>query len=199
MPIVLRLAMLVLALGLTAAAPALAHHPMGGTTPATLVQGLLSGFGHPIIGIDHLAAIVAVGVLAAALPRAVVLPIAFVLASLVGVAVHVAAIDVPAAELAIAVSVMALGILLLGGVLPRPPVIVTLGAVAGFFHGYAFGESIIGAEPTPLVAYLVGLAVVQIGIALAAMVAARSATAAWLPRAAGALVLAVGLVALASA
>ena len=37
------------------ASPAAAHHPMGGTPPSTFVEGLLSGFGHPVIGPDHLA------------------------------------------------------------------------------------------------------------------------------------------------
>ena len=42
--------------------PAVAHHPMGGATPITLLEGLLSGFGHPIIGFDHLLFIFAVGI-----------------------------------------------------------------------------------------------------------------------------------------
>lgn len=44
-------------------------------------------------------------------------------------------------------------------------------------HGYALGESIYGAEPTPLYAYLFGLALIQSAIALAAMRAAH-----WLTR-----------------
>ena len=34
--------------------PAQAHHPMGGATPGNWMEGLLSGWGHPIIGADHL-------------------------------------------------------------------------------------------------------------------------------------------------
>ena len=60
----LRLPALVLAATIASVAAAHAHHVMGGQTPATFVQGLLSGFGHPIIGIDHLAFIVAMGVAA---------------------------------------------------------------------------------------------------------------------------------------
>ena len=48
----------VLAIMIVIAQPAWAHHPMGGTLPQTFLQGLLSGFGHPVIGVDHLAAIV---------------------------------------------------------------------------------------------------------------------------------------------
>jgi len=47
-------------------APAYAHHLMGGRTPATFAEGMLSGLGHPVIGLDHFAAVVAVGCLAAA-------------------------------------------------------------------------------------------------------------------------------------
>src|SRR5258708_39001607 len=39
--------------------PALAHHVMGGRLPVTFADGLLSGLGHPIIGLDHFAAVVA--------------------------------------------------------------------------------------------------------------------------------------------
>ena len=37
--------------------PAFAHHVVGGKMPVTFMDGLLSGLGHPIIGLDHLAAI----------------------------------------------------------------------------------------------------------------------------------------------
>ena len=46
--------------------------------------------------------------------------------------------------------------------------------MVGLIHGYALGESIYGAEPTPLVAYLIGLAVVQSAVALAAMGVTRA-------------------------
>jgi hypothetical protein len=35
---------------LLAAAPASAHHVMGGRTPSTFLEGLLSGLAHPVIG-----------------------------------------------------------------------------------------------------------------------------------------------------
>ena len=45
---------------------------------------------------------------------------------------------------------------------------LALFAVVGLIHGYALGELIYGAERTPLYAYLLGLAVIQSAIALAA-------------------------------
>ncbi|MFN8984581.1 MAG: HupE/UreJ family protein, partial [Alphaproteobacteria bacterium] len=55
------------ALGLLALLPlpAAAHHPMDGAMPETLWQGFASGIGHPVSGLDHLAFLLAAGVLAA--------------------------------------------------------------------------------------------------------------------------------------
>ncbi len=50
---------------------------------------------------------------------------------------------------------------------------VALFAAVGLVHGYALGESIYGAESTPLYAYLIGLAVIQCAVALVAMTIAR--------------------------
>ena len=153
--------------------PALAHHVMGGKLPSSLTEGLLSGLGHPIIGADHLAAVVAVGVLASVHRLGPTLVIGYVLAQIAGAALHVREANVPAAELLVALSVIALGALL---VLRRAmPELMVLGffLVAGLLHGYALGESIVGAERAPLGAYFAGFAVIQTIIALAAMMVAR--------------------------
>jgi urease accessory protein len=154
-------------------APAFAHHLMGGRTPATFIEGLLSGLGHPVIGLDHLAAVVAVGCLAAAHRVAPALAIGFVIAMMAGVALHLHGTTVPGAEILVALSVIFLGAFMLRG---RDVAAVTaflLFAVVGLIHGYALGESIYGAEQTPLYAYLLGLALIQSAIALAAMQLAR--------------------------
>jgi urease accessory protein len=150
------------------AAPAFAHHPTGGELPTSFYHGLLSGLGHPILGLDHLAAIVGVGILAALIGAGPKTVFAFVLAMLAGVAIHLASFDLPYGELLVALSTAVIGILIATrlslGTIPT----ALLFAAAGIVHGYALGESIIGAEPTPLYAYLAGLAVVQSAIALAA-------------------------------
>ena len=161
--------LIALAAASLASGPALAHHPMGGALPGTFTQGLLSGLGHPVIGLDHFAAIVAVGCRAAAHLKGWGLVIGFVMAMMAGVAAHLQGAALPGAEFIVAGTVVALGVIL---VLRRDlsaAVALVLFAAVGWVHGYALGESIFGAEQTPLVAYLIGLAVIQSAIALAAM------------------------------
>ena len=80
--------------------------------PATFGEGFLSGLGHPVIGLDHLAAVVAVGCLAAAHRSASALVVAFVLAMIGGVALHLHGTTVPGAEILVALTVLALGLLM---------------------------------------------------------------------------------------
>jgi len=56
-------------------------------------------------------------------------------------------------------------------------------ALAGLLHGHAYAESIFGAEPAPLLAYLAGFCLVQLGIATAALLAHRHLIAASASRA----------------
>ena len=142
--------------------------------PATFGEGILSGLGHPVIGLDHLAAVIAVGCLAAAHRSAWALAVVFVLAMMGGVALHLQGATVPGAEILVALTVLALGALLVLRRDMSAGVAVVLFAMVGVIHGYALGESIYGAERTPLYAYLIGLAVIQSVIALAAVYVTRS-------------------------
>jgi urease accessory protein len=145
---------------------ALAHHPMGGTTPATLIEGLLSGLGHPIIGIDHFIFIAGAGVLAAKFERGWILPLVFVFASIFTTLVRYLGADAGLGELPVAASLIVLGAMMLAKATPREGVIALLFLLAGTIHGHALGEAIVGAEQTPLVAYLAGLTIIQSGTGL---------------------------------
>ena len=143
------------------ATQALSHHPMGGAAPATLMQGLLSGLGHPVIGFDHLAFILAVGFVTATTKLPLAVPLSFVAASSLGVLVCTAGWALPFVESLVALSVLLAGVLLLwGGTISGVTVALPL-ALFGLFHGYAFGEAVLGAEATPVIAYLAGLAIIQ--------------------------------------
>jgi urease accessory protein len=180
------------------AGTASAHHLMGGKTPSTFVDGILSGVGHPIIGPDHLAFLIALGIAVGFGRLSLLTPFLFLLAMACGVAAHVAAINIPLAELIVAVSVLTAGVLIaLDWNVPSAAWTALFG-IAGFFHGYAYGESIYGAESTPLAAYLIGLVAVQtvlvVGIALASR--ALWTTSRIGPRLAGAAICGVGFAAL---
>jgi urease accessory protein len=154
--------------------PAAAHHPMGGAVPSTLWEGFASGIGHPVIGPDHLAFLLAAGVLAATLGvrRGAFGIAAFVAGGFLGSLAHIAGIGFGPVEALVALSIVAAG----GALLWRgaPVALVPSGfALAGLAHGHAFAEAIIGAEATPLVAYLFALALVQAAIGLGVMVLAR--------------------------
>lgn len=158
---------------LAAATPASAHHLMGGRTPSTFAEGILSGLGHPVIGADHLAILVAVGIVIGAGGLNLAIAAVFVALSAVGVALHVNAVNLPAAEFGVAISVIAAGVLLASGRSIRHGLWALFFAAAGLIHGYAYGESIFGAEPTPLWAYLVGLVAVQSAMTIAVATLAR--------------------------
>lgn len=163
---------------LAMATPAFAHHAMGGQMPQSLMQGFLAGLGHPVIGVDHLAAILGVGLFAGFVGRGVLPVLAFSAAVIAGVGLHIARIDLPGGELLVGLTTLAIGALLL----LRPAMGVgpaaLLFALAGLVHGHALGESIVGAETSPLLAYLAGLFLVQTAIGLGACLAGRRLVAA---------------------
>jgi urease accessory protein len=178
--------------------PAFAHHLMGGRTPSTFVEGLLSGLAHPVIGIDHLAFLLAVGVAVGVAGLALWMPAVFVAASAVGVALHVQAIGIPGVELMVAASVILIGVLVAGGTRLSSAPWLALLAASGLLHGYAYGESVFGAETSPLAAYLIGLVVVQSALTIAVAAGVRQLKATTIaPRLAGAAIAGVGIAVLA--
>jgi urease accessory protein len=184
---------------LAAASPAAAHHPMGGEVPRTLWHGLLSGIGHPVIGLDHLTFLIAAGVLAAGAARPWPPVLAFLAAGFAGTLLHLAGIGLGPVQAMIAASLLAAGGLLLAGGAAGMAVLATLFAAAGLFHGHAFAEAVVGAEPTPVIAYLAGLALMQgavmAGVVLATRRIAARRDAPPLGRWAGAAACAAGVVA----
>ncbi|MGG6296927.1 HupE/UreJ family protein [Leptolyngbya sp. AN02str] len=155
------------------AAPALAHHPFGGMTPQTFVEGFLSGVGHPVVGLDHLAFVVALGLLASLRVGGWWVPLGFLLAAIAGTGLHLSSVNVAGLEIWVALSVLALGVLLLKREV-SPMLVLIVGAIAGVFHGYAYGETVIGAEQAPIGGYLLGFTLIQYAIALGALALGRA-------------------------
>ena len=122
-------------------APALAHTGEG------VAAGLLSGFLHPLTGIDHLLAMVAVGIWGTQLGRPAIwlLPLTFPLVMSVGGVLGVRGVPIPAVEFGVAGSAAALGLMIL--LAARPPIAVAAVLVGAFaiFHGHAHGTELPGA------------------------------------------------------
>ena len=134
------------------------------------LDGIWEGLIHPVTGLDHLLAMVAVGVLAAVVAHRRVAwstPVAFVGGMVLGGVLGLSGVGAGAVETVIAVSVVVLGGLIAASSIPSfgagawvPLVALGFGAVHGIAHG---GEVPASASP---VAYVVGFVVATIGLHL---------------------------------
>jgi urease accessory protein len=169
-----------------AATPALAHVGLGDHA------GFMRGFLHPIVGLDHVLAMVAVGVFAAQLGgRALwLLPPSFIGTMVAGGVMGFTGIDVPFVEIAIVVSVLVLGALI--ALDAKLPVVLAMAIVGGFaiFHGHAHGTELpSGSAPQDyamgfvLATALLHAAGAGLGVALARIAMAPRT---WITRFAGA-------------
>ncbi|MEM7251953.1 MAG: HupE/UreJ family protein [Pseudomonadota bacterium] len=165
-------------------------------TDGTLAGGFVTGFTHPILGWDHVAAMVAVGLWGAFLgsPAIWILPVVFPLVMALGAAAGVLGIPLPGVEIGIAGSAVVLGLLILFGArLPLWAAAVIVGVFA-VFHGYAHGIEL--PDATNPIAYGVGFVLAtgllhMLGIAFGLLVRWPAGTMA--VRAGGALVSLVGV------
>lgn len=116
-------------------AVAFAHTGAGDT------GGFIHGFGHPVSGLDHILAMVMVGLFAWQLGgRALwLVPATFVLVMTMGGALGVAGIEVPFVEVGIALSIVVFGATVALGI--QAPTMIAMGIVGLFavFHGHAHG------------------------------------------------------------
>ncbi len=128
--------------------------------PETFGSAFLSGLGHPVIGMDHLVAVLLVGFVSFIVTRRLLDPMLFAMSSLLGVLLHVNFGAFPGVELAVAITLPAL--LALSWFSQRFAAHSRkLMVVGGILHGFAYGESILGVGNTQVVAYLLGLAIIQ--------------------------------------
>ncbi len=106
--------------------------------------GFLAGLSHPVSGLDHVLAMVAVGFWGAQLgaPALWALPVAFPMVMAVGGMLGLMGIPIPGVELGIALSAVALGAMVLGAVKPALPVAAGLVGFFAIFHGHAHGTEL---------------------------------------------------------
>ena len=174
---------------LIAAALCLAASPAYAHVGAGPVQSFQSGVLHPLGGLDHMAAMVAVGLWAAINGgrKVWIWPVAFVVTMLAGAGLGFAGVGLPYVEPAIAASVIILGIL--AALALKAPtavgaVLIALFAVAhGQAHGTELGEAAAGAYMTGFAfataaLHGVGIVIALVGTRIAGMTPARVAGAA---------------------
>ena len=138
---------------------AFAHHPfkMGVSADLSFWQALISGIGHPLLGPDHL--IFMLGIAFAGIKKTKNWVIPLLTIGLTGTAL-VQLLPLPDvlttwAEGLVSLSLVIEGFIILNRV--NPKWLFPMFAL----HGYLLGNTIVGAEPTPLIGYFLGLLVSQ--------------------------------------
>jgi urease accessory protein len=123
---------------LASATPAFAHVEQG------QAQGLLNGLRHPMAGLDHVLAMIAVGLWGAQLgaPALWLLPVTFPMVMAFGGFLGLVGIPLPGVEVGIALSAVLLGLMVARQA--KPPLIVAaiLVGVFAIFHGHAHGTEL---------------------------------------------------------
>ena len=106
--------------------------------------GFFTGMEHPWSGLDHILAMIAVGLWGAQLgiPALWVLPIAFPMMMTIGAMMGLVGIPVPGVEVGIALSAILLGLMVLFEVRAKLVVAAVLVGFFAIFHGHAHGTEL---------------------------------------------------------
>jgi len=118
---------------------ALLAHTRGGEA-----AGLLAGLSHPVSGLDHVLAMVAVGLWGAQLgpPAVWLLPVAFPMVMALGGTLGLVGVHLPGVEIGIALSAIGLGAVVLFEAKPKLAVAAALVGFFAIFHGHAHGTEL---------------------------------------------------------
>ncbi|MEH1966369.1 HupE/UreJ family protein [Nostoc sp.] len=131
-------------------------------------EGFLWGLADPVIGLNCLVGIIAIGLLSSVFVRGAAIAGCFVLAAILGIVIHVFQLNFPGTEIAIAISTIVFGTMLMMSNQPNFMVLALVSVSAGLFQGYADAGSIIGAGMMPLIAYILGITLTLFVVAMSA-------------------------------
>jgi urease accessory protein len=131
-------------------------------------EGFLWGLADPVLGLDCLVGIVAIGLLSSMFVRGAAIAGYFVLAAILGIVIHLFQVNFPGTEIAIAISTIVFSTMLMMPNQPNFVVLALMGISAGLFQGYTVAESIIGVGIIPLIAYIVGMTLTLFAVAMSA-------------------------------
>jgi urease accessory protein len=120
------------------ASPALAHVEQGQAV------GFITGLEHPWSGLDHVLAMIAVGIWGAQLgnPALWILPVTFPMVMSLGAMMGLLGIPLPGIEIGIAVSAILLGVMVLGEIRPKLYIAAVMVGFFAIFHGHAHGTEL---------------------------------------------------------
>jgi urease accessory protein len=123
---------------IVSSAPVYAHVQTGEAS------SFFTGVGHPVSGLDHVVAMIAVGLWGAQLgaPALWLLPVAFPMMMALGGVVGLIGVPLPGIEVGIAASAVLLGLVVMFALRPPLAVAVALVAVFAIFHGHAHGTEL---------------------------------------------------------
>lgn len=137
--------------------------------------GFMAGISHPVLGLDHLLAMIAVGIVSAQVAqngdaKAIwTVPTCFVLVMAIGGALGMADIGLIAIEIGIALSVIVLGFTIASGGKISTWLLYGCVSLFAIFHGYAHGQEIpeLASSWTYISGFMIGTAVLHlIGVAI---------------------------------
>ncbi|WP_414517315.1 HupE/UreJ family protein [Nostoc sp. PCC 9305] len=131
-------------------------------------EAFVWGLADPVISLNCLVGIVAIGLLSSVFVRGAAIAGCFVLATVLGIVIHIFQLDLPGTEIAIAISTIVFGTMLMMPNQLNFLVLALVGISAGLFQGYANAESIVSAGTISIVAYILGIALTLFAVAMSA-------------------------------
>ncbi|MCC5621405.1 HupE/UreJ family protein [Nostoc sp. CHAB 5715] len=131
-------------------------------------EGFIWGLADPVIGLNCLIGIIAISLLSSVFVRGAAIAECFVLASILGIVIHLFQLNLPGTEIAFAISTIVFGIMLMIPNQPNFILLALVGISAGLFQGYADAESIIGTGMMSLIAYILGMTLTLFAVAMSA-------------------------------
>lgn len=159
------------------AAPAIAHHAVSGLARGSFEQALLSGIGHPLLGLNHLIFVLAMGAAAAFAGVLVAGSLAAIAAMLLACFLTGLPIGLPVQEMLVGFAIVSLCVIVASQ--RRLSRLLLAGLFAGFglLYGAGFGATIVAlggdAAIEAFAGYLLGLCVTQTVLALGSGLVAR--------------------------
>ncbi|MEH2171788.1 HupE/UreJ family protein [Nostoc sp.] len=138
-------------------------------------EAFIWGLADPVISLNCLVGIVAIGLLSSVFVRGAAIAGCFVFATVLGIVIHISQLNLPDTEIAMpsAGAAIAISTIVFGTMLMMPNqlnflVLALVGISAGLFQGYANAESIVSAGTISVVAYILGIALTLFAVAMSA-------------------------------